>query len=146
MYKKTKQSQKFNRITSGFIALGLFVIAFPGSTQELQTEISKNDENLEVIQVRGIKSQLTRAVAMKRDNVQFVDAISADDMGKLPDTNVSESLQRISGVQLERGIGEGSTVSIRGLTQNVILVNGRHITSAGGRGDQGPDQKKLKVR
>jgi TonB-dependent receptor len=120
---------------------------FAGSTQlayaqeqssETMASVDKESE-VEVISVTGIRSQLTKAIAMKRDNAQFVDSISADDMGKLPDANVAESLQRISGVQLERGIGEGSTVSIRGLTQNVILVNGRQVTSAGGRGDKGPD-------
>lgn len=117
---------------------------FAGSTQlayaqeQSKANVDKESE-VEVINVTGIRSQLTKAIAMKRDNAQFVDSISADDIGKLPDANVAESLQRISGVQLERGIGEGSTVSIRGLTQNIILVNGRQITSAGGRGDKGPD-------
>ncbi len=96
-------------------------------------------KKVETIEVTGIRSQLTKAVAAKRGDSQFVDAISADDMGKLPDANVAESLQRVSGVQLERGIGEGSTVSIRGLTQNIVLVNGRQVTTAGGRGDKGPD-------
>jgi iron complex outermembrane receptor protein len=113
-------------------------ISLAVAPQALAAEKSAENE-IEVIQVTGIRSQLTKAVATKRDNSQFVDAISADDMGKLPDANVAESLQRVSGVQLERGIGEGSAISIRGLTQNVILVNGRQVTTAGGRGDKGPD-------
>jgi TonB-dependent receptor len=139
MNKSTKQTLKLNKITKTFIAMGTLALAFSGYTQAQETETDPNNESLEIIQVTGIKSQLTQAVATKRDSVQFVDAISADDMGKLPDANVAESLQRVSGVQLERGIGEGSAISIRGLSQNVILVNGRQVTTAGGRGDKGPD-------
>jgi TonB-dependent receptor len=143
MNKSTKQTLKLNKITKTFITMGTLVLAFSGYAQEQQTAADiaadKSAENVELIQVTGIRSQLTQAVATKRDSVQFVDAISADDMGKLPDTNVAESLQRVSGVQLERGIGEGSAISIRGLSQNVILVNGRQVTTAGGRGDKGPD-------
>jgi len=125
------------------VATLVATVLFAGSTQLAYAQepgkTVKEEKEIEVISVIGIQSQLTKAIATKRDNSQFVDSISADDMGKLPDANVAESLQRISGVQLERGIGEGSTISIRGLTQNVILINGRQVTTAGGRGDKGPD-------
>ena len=124
-------------ISKAVITMGTAALTLSSYAHAQQDE--KSEEDVELIQVTGIRSQLTQAVATKRDSVQFVDAISADDMGKLPDTNVAESLQRVSGVQLERGIGEGSTISIRGLSQNVILVNGRQVTTAGGRGDKGPD-------
>ncbi|WP_448249659.1 TonB-dependent receptor [Thalassotalea agariperforans] len=102
-------------------------------------ETNDEDEGIERIVVSGIQQNLTRAVAAKRYSSQFVDVISADDIGKLPDANVAESLQRVSGVQLERGIGEGSAVSIRGLRENIVLINGRQVYSGGGRGDEGPD-------
>ncbi|NDV90490.1 TonB-dependent receptor [Alteromonas sp. 345S023] len=132
-----RHNLKRNSIATAIITMGTVALTLSSYAHAQQDE--KNDEDVELIQVTGIRSQLTQAVATKRDSVQFVDAISADDMGKLPDTNVAESLQRVSGVQLERGIGEGSTISIRGLSQNVILVNGRQVTTAGGRGDKGPD-------
>jgi iron complex outermembrane recepter protein len=91
------------------------------------------------IVVTGIRSSLAQAAALKRDSAQFVDAIVAEDIGKLPDANVAESLQRVSGVQVDRGIGEGTDVSVRGLRQNVILFNGRQVFDAYGRGGQGPD-------
>lgn len=134
MKNKITSNQKFNLTT---IALAISIVCAPNAYGlDNQRDVEKE---VEVISVVGIQSQLTKAIATKRDNSQFMDSISADDMGKLPDANVAESLQRISGVQLERGIGEGSTVSIRGLTQNVILINGRQVTTAGGRGDKGPD-------
>ncbi|MBL4631787.1 MAG: TonB-dependent receptor plug domain-containing protein, partial [Paraglaciecola sp.] len=134
MKNKITSNQKFNLTT---IALAISIVCAPNAYGlDNQRDVEKE---VEVISVVGIQSQLTKAIATKRDNSQFMDSISADDMGKLPDANVAESLQRISGVQLERGIGEGSTVPIRGLTQNVILINGRQVTTAGGRGDKGPD-------
>ena len=91
------------------------------------------------IVVTGIRQSLNAARDIKRDAVQFVDSIVADDIGKLPDRNVAESLARVSGVQVDRGIGEGTSVSVRGLRQNVFLLNGRQIVDATGRGGNGLD-------
>ena len=75
--------------------------------------------------VSGIRRSLESARNAKRNSSQIVDSIVADDIGKLPDRNVAESLSRVSGVQVDRGIAEGTSVSIRGLRQNVTLFNGR---------------------
>ncbi|HET9511861.1 MAG TPA: TonB-dependent receptor [Sphingomonas sp.] len=74
--------------------------------------------------VRGIRASQESALAIKRDADQIVDAISAEDVGKLPDQNIAESLQRITGVQINRSLGEGSGVSVRGLTQNRFEIDG----------------------
>lgn len=95
---------------------------------------------LEEVVVTGIRAALRQGINAKRDNAQFVDSIIADDIGKLADVNVAETLGRISGVQVDRGIGEGSDISIRGQRQNVILLNGRQIFDASGRGGIGPDR------
>ena len=95
---------------------------------------------MNVVTVTGIRGSLESARNFKRDASQFVDAIVADDIGKLPDTNVAESLARVSGVQVDRGIGEGTSVSVRGLRQNVFLLNGREIVDSTGRGGTGLDQ------
>jgi len=92
------------------------------------------------IVVTGIRGSLNAARDIKRDTTQFVDAVVAEDIGKLPDRNVAESLARVSGVQVDRGISEGTSVSVRGLRQNVFLFNGREILDATGRGGQGLDQ------
>lgn len=92
---------------------------------------------VEEIVVTGIRESLNKARDIKRDSAQFVDAIVADDIGKLPDRNVAESLARVSGVQVDRGIAEGSSVSVRGLRQNVYLFNGRQIIDPTGRGGAG---------
>lgn len=90
--------------------------------------------------VTGIRQSLGAARDIKRNAVQFVDAIVSDDIGKLPDRNVAESLSRVSGIQVDRGIAEGTNVSVRGLRQNVYLFNGREIVDATGRGGIGLDQ------
>lgn len=76
------------------------------------------------IVVTGIRGSQTRAVSIKRNAASVVDAISAEDIGKLPDVTISDSLQRIPGVQIRRDAGEGSSINIRGLPQVVTTLNG----------------------
>ena len=94
----------------------------------------KADEDIEVIQVTGIRGSLTKAIELKRQNVQIVDSIVAEDIGKFPDNNVVEALQRVTGVQVTgRGGGEVSGVTIRGLGDVSTTVNGRQIFTSTGR-------------
>lgn len=81
--------------------------------------------------VTGIRASIERAVSVKRNAASVVDAISAEDIGKLPDATISDSLQRIPGVQIRRDAGEGSTVNVRGLPQVVTLMNGEAFLGAG---------------
>jgi len=84
------------------------------------------------IVVTGIRHSLETAQTRKRDADTIVDSIVADDIGKLPDSNTTEALQRISGIQISRDRGEGGSVAIRGLTQVLTTLNGRAIFTAGG--------------
>ena len=102
-----------------------------------QTGAATTGRGLEEVVVTGIRESLNKARDIKRESTQFVDAIVADDIGKLPDRNVAESLARVSGVQVDRGIAEGTSVSVRGLRQNVYLFNGRQIIDPTGRGGIG---------
>ncbi|HVI98988.1 MAG TPA: TonB-dependent receptor [Sphingomonas sp.] len=87
------------------------------------------------IVVTGIRQSLESAQTRKRTADTIVDSIVADDIGKLPDSNTTEALQRISGIQVSRDRGEGGSVAIRGLTQVLTTLNGREIfTAGGGRG------------
>jgi TonB-dependent receptor len=96
-------------------------------------------QEAEVVIVTGTRQGLQKAIQVKRVSTQFVDSVIAEDIGKLPDVNVAESLQRISGVQIKRSLGEGTQVSIRGLNQNITLVNGHDVVDAAGRGGSGLD-------
>ncbi len=100
----------------------------------LAAEEETQNEDVEVIQVRGIKGSLNKALNNKRFNTQIVDSIVAEDIGKFPDNNVVEALQRVTGVQVTgRGGGEVSSVSIRGLNDVHTTVNGRDVFTGTGR-------------
>jgi TonB-dependent receptor len=87
---------------------------------------------LEEVVVTGIRSSLINSMDVKRDSQGVVDAISAEEIGKMPDTNLAESLQRITGVSIDRVNGEGSRVTVRGFGPdfNVITLNGRQMPAA----------------
>lgn len=94
------------------------------------------DGTIEEVVVTGIRASLERAMDVKRDSAGVVDAISAEDIGKFPDTNLAESLQRITGVSISRTNGEGSQVTVRGFGagNNMITLNGRMMPSASAYG------------
>lgn len=89
-------------------------------------------QDLEEIVVQGIRGSLARSMDVKRDESGVVDAISAEDIGKFADANLAESLQRITGVSIDRVSGEGSQITVRGLGPNFNLVtlNGRQLPTA----------------
>lgn len=89
---------------------------------------------LEVIQVKGIRGSLIKSMDVKRESSGVVDAITAEDIGKFPDTNLAESLQRITGVSINRENGEGSEVSVRGFSgaRNLVTLNGRQLPTTTG--------------
>lgn len=93
---------------------------------------AQESEGEDVIIVSGIKKALGDAIAVKKEAPNIVDAISAEDIGKFPDENIAESLQRITGVQITRRRGEGQFVSVRGLPSefNYITLNGASVASA----------------
>ncbi|WP_218042788.1 TonB-dependent receptor [Steroidobacter gossypii] len=95
-------------------------------------------EQLEEVVVTGIRAGLRSSMEVKREALQVVDAISAEDIGDFPDKNLSEALQRITGVQISRQDGEGRGVSIRGAEPglNRVEINGitaLSLTVTGGR-------------
>jgi TonB-dependent receptor len=80
--------------------------------------------------VTGIRASLESALAAKRALTNLTEVINADDIGKLPDENIAEVLENIPGVQIDRSAGIGSSVSVRGSSQNRVEVNGRSTTPA----------------
>jgi TonB-dependent receptor len=91
----------------------------------------KENKDIEVIEVRGILSSLKEAQSIKKLSDNIVDALVAEDIGKFPDDNVAEALQRIPGVSVTRVNGEGQRVTIRGMSgkYNVTTFNGRKLAS-----------------
>ena len=85
------------------------------------------EDQIEEVVVVGIRGSLQQSLELKRNADHFVDAITAEDIGAFPDQNLAESLQRISGVAIDRKAGEGAFVSVRGLGPQFVQ------TTVGGR-------------
>ncbi|WNC71536.1 TonB-dependent receptor [Thalassotalea psychrophila] len=124
---KTRTFNKTKLATSLSLILGASVI----TTTYAAEEVTAGDD-VEIIEVTGIRGSLTKSVDIKRSSRGVVDAISAEDIGKFPDTNLAESLQRISGVSIDRDNGEGSKVTVRGFgpDYNLVTLNGRQMPTA----------------
>ncbi|NQZ89590.1 MAG: TonB-dependent receptor [Colwellia sp.] len=122
-----------NKFTKSKIATSLSFIlgatALPAMSAEEATKQATENE-IEVIQVSGIRGSSKASINTKRFAASQVDGISAEDIGKLPDVTITDSLQRISGVQIERVAGEGGPVQIRGLPQIDTTMNGEVFLSA----------------
>ena len=102
-----------------------------------QDQAAQDDEVADIV-VTGIRSSLQGALNAKRNAPQVLDAISAEDIGKFPDKNIGEALQRVTGVQISRADGEGAGVTIRGAdpSLNRVEINGTtalSTTVGGGR-------------
>ena len=119
----------------------LLALAPPLAAQTVQdnpappptTQAESDPETLDAVVVTGIRASLESSMNLKRDSQGVVDGIVAEDIGKFPDTNLAESLQRISGVSIDRSTsGEGSKVTVRGIgpDHNLVLLNGRQMPGA----------------
>jgi len=126
----------YNRFKKSKLASSLsLVLGASLVTPALAAETEEGaNKDVEVIEVRGIRTSVIKAMDIKRSSTGIVDAISAEDMGKFPDTNLAESLQRISGVSIDRNNGEGQKVTVRGFgsSRNLVLLNGRQLANTTG--------------
>jgi TonB-dependent receptor len=87
-----------------------------------------------VVVVTGLRKSLQSAADIKKNSAQVVDSIVAEDIGKLPDTNIAETLQRIPGVQITRNTrGEGNAYVVHGLKQVMTTINGRALFTVANR-------------
>jgi len=116
---------------SAAISVALFGMM---SNDEAVAQAAAPSSELEEVVVTGIRESLTQALDIKRESLQIVDAIVAEDIGKFPDNNTVEALQRVPGVQVtDRARGEVGRVAIRGLEDVTTTINGRNIFTASGR-------------
>ncbi|MCV2885338.1 TonB-dependent receptor [Aestuariibacter sp. AA17] len=113
-------------MVAGGIAAGLAPTAY---AQDANT----TDESVEVIQVSGIRASLQKSQAIKMSETSVVEVITAEDIGKLPDSSIAESLARLPGLAAQRLDGRASSISIRGLGENfsATTFNGREQVSLG---------------
>ncbi|KMS50524.1 TonB-denpendent receptor [Novosphingobium barchaimii LL02] len=118
--------------TASVFALALSGIAHAQDTAP-QDSVGDGTASAEDIIVTGVRASIVGAINARKNNVQIVDSIVAEDVGKLPDNNVVEALQRVTGIQVtDRAGGEAATITIRGLTDPLTTLNGRNIFTAAG--------------
>jgi TonB-dependent receptor len=110
-------------------------VAANANAQDTASVDENKKESVDEIVVTGIRASMQRSMDMKREAKGVVDGISAEDIGKFPDTNLAESLQRITGVAIDRDRGEGSKITVRGFGPdfNIVTFNGRQMPTSGGR-------------
>jgi TonB-dependent receptor len=115
-----------------FTIVGGAVLINPAFSQSAQEQDQQAGEVLEEVVVTGLRGSLKASMDTKREAIGVVDAINAEDIGKFPDTNLSEALQRITGVSIDRRNGEGATVTARGFGPqfNMVTLNGRQMPAA----------------
>ena len=137
--KLNKVSAIFNTTRAKANNLAIFgatltaILAAPAVIAQTAAEAAADTQDVEVIRVQGIAGGLAESARQKRFDSRIVDAIVAEDIGKLPDNNIAEALQRITGVSISTDFGVGESVTIRGISQNRVELNGRS-TSGSGRG------------
>jgi iron complex outermembrane receptor protein len=104
---------------------------YAASAYAAEVAAAPAEDDVEVIQVTGIRSSLTAALATKRDANNLVEVVEAVDIGKLPDQNLAEVLENVTGIQITREAGVGTGVQIRGTDSNRIQINGVSTVGAG---------------
>ncbi len=114
------------------ISLAVFAASALNMTASVNAaEQAQAEEAVEVIQVTGIRSSLTSALAEKRDTTNLIEVIEAVDIGKLPDQNLAEVLENVTGIQITRTAGVGTGVQIRGSNANRVEINGVSTVGSG---------------
>ena len=115
-------------LTIALVAAGASLHAYAA---EETTTAPAADENIEVIQVSGIRRSLQESQSLKMSSSSIVEAISAEDIGKLPDVSIAESLARLPGVSAQRLDGRANVISIRGMGPDftTATLNGREQAS-----------------
>lgn len=126
MRSNTRQHARNFRLNPLFAAC----VGLLGSVSVVAQEAKKEGElPPETVVVTGVRKSLESSMDLKRGSRGLVDGIVAEDIGKFPDTNLAESLSRISGVSIERSNGEGTRITVRGMGPdfNLVLLNGRQM-------------------
>src|SRR5687768_12010911 len=109
--------------------------AYAQTAEETAAEESKKEDavELQTVTVTGIRAGIESAISVKRDSTSIVEAISAEDIGKLPDVSIAESIARLPGLTAQRVAGRAQVISVRGLSPDfaTTLLNGRELVSTG---------------
>ena len=132
---RCRQSASDSRVVKSLmVGTALSALAIP-AVAHAQDEAPGTSGDDDVIVVTGIRGSLANALEEKREADSLVEVILAEDTGKLPDQNLAEVLENITGIQITRENGVGTGVQIRGTDSNRLEINGVTTVGAGnGRG------------
>src|SRR6516162_9502544 len=109
------------------------------ATGSAATDEGLKKSQLETVTVTGVRVSQERAIELKRVAPSIQDSISAESIGQLPDTTITDALQRITGVQINRDGGVGTSVDVRGLPQVGTMLNGEVFITPDQIDSQQPD-------
>jgi len=128
-HRREKRARRVSRTANAAlmtaVSLEALCIAAPRFAQaQSAPTAATSQENLEEIIITGYRASLESALNNKRNSDLPIESIAPEDIGKMPDQNVAEALQRLPGVQIDRAYGEGTAVLIDGLRQNLTTLNG----------------------
>ncbi len=128
-YMKAFQRNKINTACKTAL-IAMFGLSTSFIATAAEPEKKKAADDVEVIEVTGVRSSLTSALNAKRDSETISDSIIAEEIGKSSDENIAEALSRVAGVSLDRG-SENQTVTVRGVSAalNDVKMNGISMTS-----------------
>ncbi len=131
---------KANMMAALFGSTAITMLASPAQAQDTATQEPADSAEEDIIIVSGIRSSLASALAEKREADSLVEIIQAEDIGKLPDQNLAEVLENVTGVQITRTAGVGTGVQIRGTSANRTEINGVGTVGSGTGTDIGGNQ------
>lgn len=117
------QTPKFHRKVLASFITAITVVGLPALTHA-------QDGSVEEVIVSGVRGAQERAIDIKRNSAEVVDSISSEDIGKLPDNTIADSLQRVTGIQIQRNAGQGGVVAIRGSGEVLTTLNGELFLTA----------------
>ncbi|MCP8898268.1 TonB-dependent receptor [Gilvimarinus xylanilyticus] len=139
VFKKNSLAKRITSILAG-ATFGTLATAH-AYAQEEQTQTPEEDTSfkIEEVIVSGIRQSYTSALDRKRDAGTMMDSIVAEDISEFPDKNIGEALQRMSGIQLERDMGEGTSVSVRGVESGLVRVELNGVSAMGMGGSRSVD-------
>ncbi|KAA1164483.1 TonB-dependent receptor [Pseudoalteromonas fuliginea] len=135
-----KTSKRFTLRPLNYIISALLISTTAQiSAEEAEQKNIKKKSEIELIEVTGFRSSLNKSLATKRFEVNTTESIAAEDIGKFPDLNIAESLQRIPGVAISREGGEGRQITLRGLGPSFTrsTLNGMEVPASTDGTDSG---------
>lgn len=104
-----------------------------GASGMARAQDASNNDVIEEVTVTGIRHGIESAIAIKKQSDSITESVTAEDIGKLPDTSIAESIARLPGLAAQRVNGRAQVISIRGLgpKYGATLLNGREMVSTG---------------